>query len=681
MTTNQTPDNNSSRPKTKKTKKPQGPIRWNAIVPLLVFFLLNFIYFHFFFDGHMKSLIEWSGYKALGAEVNVTEFKSSFTNGNVELNKIELTNKEQPQFNSIELSRVQFDLSIDALLRLKFVIENIAVEGVQFQSKRASPGKVAPPEPVVENGPSFTAQLQKNALGKLEKDNKSNIIGDIALFLKNGDINSQLKGFEDQIASKKMAEELNIKWAQKQKEWDQNIKTLPKESEFNGLKERFSKIKYKDFKSLDEVNNSVNEFNSLKKDVDVKVQAIKETKSKLTTDVAAIQADYKNLEKQIKDDVDIVKSKFKIPKLDAGSFAKSLFMNYLTPYAQKLDRFKDMAEKYLPPKYSKMVTSKLDKVENKLKGKKTTAVATKDEDIDDTIQPHPRSKGVSYEFPITTGYPLFWIKNISISSKSNASVDYGDIAGTITNITSNQRQINKQTELKLTGDFNSQNIHGIRAFAAFNNLKASPEVTFNFDVGSYPLANLALIDSPDAGIKIPASKNTLSVQGKTIGFKNYDLKMKNEFKDVKFDITAKDKTISDILIGTFATIPNFDVTATARGDLSDLAMDINSTLGAKLEAAFNGLLQKKLDEVNKLVKEKIDQEIAKQKEQLNSQVAKLSGGYLTDINQAQSKLDDQKKLADERINASKKDLENKAKGKVEEEGKKAIDDLKKKFGF
>ena len=661
-----------------QNKKTLGIIRWNALVPLFIFILINFIYFHFFFDYHMKSIMEWAGYKALGSELNIKEFKSSFTNGSIEINKIEFTSKEKPQFNSIKLNTVKFDLSIDALLRLKFVIENITVDGVQFLSKRSYPGRVAPPEPVDPNAVTFTSKLKNKALNKLESENQNNLIGDIALFLKNGDINSQLKGFEDQLVSKKMANDLNLKWIQKQKDWDQNIKSLPKEADLNQFKDRFGKIKYKDFKSVDELNTSVNEFNSLKKDVESKVQTVNETKNNLTADVTAIQTDYKNLEKQIKIDVDTIKNKFKIPKIDAGHFAKSLFMTYFTPYIEKLDRYKSMAEKYLPPKYSKMVSDRIETVENKLQGQKTNQAAP---EIDDTIQPHPRAKGVSYEFPVTTGYPLFWIKNISISSKSNATTDYGDLSGTITNITSNQRQIKKQTELKISGDFKSQNIFGIKAFGTFNNLKSAPEVNFDLDIVSYPLLNLALVESPEAQIKIPASKNSLSIQAKTVGFKDYDLKMKNDFKDVKFDVTAKDKTINDILSGTFTNIPQFDVTATARGTLTDLNLEISSTLGAQLEAAFRGLLQKKLDEVNKLVKEKIDQEINKQKSQLNDQISKLTGGYMTNINQAQSKLEDQKKLADERINIAKKDIENKAKSKIEDEGKKALDDLKKKFGF
>ena len=107
-------------------KKSQSLIRWNAIIPFLIISVLVYLYFLLFFDLHMKKTIEWVGYKALGSEVNVGQFKSSFIKGNVQISKIELTNKENPNFNSLELADIRFDLNWDALLRVKFVIEDVS---------------------------------------------------------------------------------------------------------------------------------------------------------------------------------------------------------------------------------------------------------------------------------------------------------------------------------------------------------------------------------------------------------------------------------------------------------------------------------------------------------------------------------------------------------------------------
>ncbi len=651
-----------------KNKMPQksGIIRWNAIIPLVIFCLLTFAYFHFFFDSNMKSLIEWGGYKALGTEINIQKFDSSFTKGSVQISKIEITDGQKPDFNSLEISSIQFDVNWDALLRMKIVIEEMSAEGLQFMSKRTRKGRVAPPAPP-SNEPSFTDQLQGKAINKLSKDYENNILGDVASFLKSGDINAQLKNMENTLASKKMAEDMKTKWSGKQTEWDQKIKTLPTEKDLSSFKTRFDGIKYKDFKTPDELKTSVDQFNSLKSDVDTKIKIVDTAKNNLTDDLKSVQTDYQNLEKQIKTDIDQIKTRFKIPKLDAGQFAKSLFMQYLTPYTQKLDRYKATAQKYLPPKYAKMLDKNTD--------------SSKKEPDDDTIQPHPRANGVTYEFPVLKGYPLFWIQTVKISSRSNAQADYGDINGTIKNITSNQRQIQKPTTLNVTGDFKSKNVNGIKANATFNNMKSVPEVDFNLLVSSYPLEKLDLLQSGDGSIQIPKATNSLSIDGKTIGFKNYEISLLNNFKNVSFETSAKEKIVDDILKQTFSTITDFDLKAKASGELKDLNMEISSSLGDKLQAAFSSLLQKKIDEVNAQNKAKIDAEIGKVKKDIDDQVNALKTKYTGELTRAQTQLDGQKKLADERIDQSKKDLENQAKNKLQNEAQKAAEELKKKLGF
>ena len=675
---NQNPNSSSSAPhtihitgpiKSNKTKKPKGIIRWNAIIPFFIFILLCYVYFHFFFDAHARSLIEWGGYKAVGAEVNIANFKSSFTQGKVSVDKIEITSSEKPEFNSLEIANVRFDLNWDALLRMKFVVEDMAAEGLQFMSKRTRPGKVAPPEPSKPDEPSFTDQLKAKAMGHLDKKMENNILGDIAGFLKGGDVNQQLKNIESTLTSKKLADDLSKKWTQKKTEWDGTLKALPNQNDLNSFKSRFEGIKYKDFKTPQELEASVNQFNALKKDIEDKAKVVDSAKNNLNSDLQSVQSDYQNLNQQIKTDIDSLKTRFKIPKLDAAQFAKSMFMDYLTPYTIKLDHYKKTAQKYLPPKYARLLDPQKEKDKQA------------QEKVNDSIQPLPRDVGQSYEFPITTGYPLFWIQNVKISSKSNAQVDYGDIAGTIKNITSNQRQINKETTLDVKGDFKSQNVFGINMNAAFNNIKAIPEVRFGLDVGKYFIHGIDLVNSGDGQINIPQSNNSLSIQGKTIGFKTYDISLRNEFKDVAFNVTAKDPTVNDILKSTFAAINNFDLKASAKGEIKNLDIDISSSLGQKLEQSFGALLQKKLDEVNAQIKAKIDEEVGKARKQVEDQVNALKNQVQGEVNKAQAQIDQQKKLIDDRIAQAKKDLENQAKNKLQDEAKKAADDLKKKLGF
>lgn len=643
--------------------KTQSLLRWNAIIPFLIVSVLAYLYFLFFFDLHMKKTIEWVGYKALGAEVNVGQFKSSITGGNVQITKIELTNSEKPEFNSIELGDIRFDLKWDALLRAKFVIEEIAVDGVQFMSKRAFTGKVAPPEPPSDK-PSFAQQLQDKAINKLEKENQSNILGDTAQFLKTGKFDDQIKSIEDQLVSKKLLQEMNVKWSVKKTEWDSKIKALPTGQELKVLNEKLSKVKIKDFANLQELDASVKEVQAIVSETEGKSKQIQDLKTQLDTDLKSIDVDYKNIDQQIKNDTEKLKSHLKIPKIDAASFAKTLFMSYLTPLTKKLDTYKALAEKYLPPKYAKMVAGKKGEPE-----------------IDNSIQPHPRTDGTSYEFPLKNGYPLFWIQKISLSSKSNNQADYGDFSGLISHITSNQQQIGHPTTAKIDGNFNKLNIKGIQLNALLNNMSKDSLIEFEFGINSYPISDLQLLQSKSGSISIPATDSQLSASGKITGFKNFDIKLNNTFNNVKFLISSEDKTIDEILKSSLGSISKFDLQASAKGELQDLSIDIRSSLAGDLEKSFQSLLQNKINEANAQLQKAISGEIDKLKSQLTSQVDSLKNQTQAELKKIQGQIDEQKSQAEAKIAQAKKDAEDQAKKKIQQDGQKQLDDIKKKLGL
>lgn len=672
-TENQKPKDSQNKP---KVYKEGGLIRWSAVIPFFIILALCAVYFKLFFDSHMKSALEWGGYKALGSEVNIAKFESSFIKGNVNISGLQITSAEQPDFNSIELGSIRFDVNWDALLRLKFVVQEMAVENVQFMSKRKYRGKVAPPPPP-SNEPSIVSEVKDKAIGKIDEKGKGNLLGDLSAFLQTGDYKAQLNDIESQLKSKQMANDLKTKWDTKQKDWDVKLKALPTEADFKSYKIKFEAIKVKDFKNPQELDASVKQFNALKSEVDAKLKIVNDTKNEFNNDLAQMKLDYKNLDEQIKADITSVKDRLKIPKLDSKQIAKSIFMDYLNPYIAKLDKVNKLAEKYLPPKYSKMVNEKLDP-KAILAGKKKKPVEKED---DDSIQPHPRANGVTYEFPVANGYPLFWIQSVKISSKSNAQVDFGDIAGEIKNIVSNQRQIGKQTEMHIAGDFKSQNIQGLKVDAFLNNLKEEPAAGLDFSVASYPLQAISLMQNNDGTIAIPKASVNIAARAATVGFKEYNIGLTNTFNSVQFDLQAKEKIVEEILRNAFTQLTTFDLKAEAKGSLSSLDVDVSSSLGDKLQDALSASVKQKIDELNKEIKLKIDNEIGKVKADIEKQISSLTKGYVNNVNDVQGKLDAQKNIADEKIAQAKKDIENKAKNELQDKAKKAAEELKKKLGF
>jgi uncharacterized protein (TIGR03545 family) len=649
--------------KPQKIKKPKGAIRWEAIIPFTIISLLIVLYFHFFFDTHLRKGLEWAGYKAIGAEVNIADLKTSFFDASLRVQGIEITDAEKPTHDSIKIGDIRFSMLWDALLRVKVVVNEAAVEQIEFGVLRKYPGKVKPPEPP-SNEPSAVAKeadrLKQEALKKAEEETSDNVLGDVIALLAGGNSQAQLTKLQDSLPSKAMLEKFEADFKVKQKAWDDRLKTLPQGKEVQALGDRLNKIKYKDFKNPQELQHSLQELDSVAKEADSKYKTIQSASDDLSKDLKTVDAQFKDIEKQIKLDVKSLEQHFRIPKMDASSMSKAVFRRYLSPYLAKFERYRSLAEKYMPP--------------NLLKKKGT-------DETDVAIQPHPREKGISYEFGRPNSYPLVWIKKTAVSSQAGLTPNAGNIRGEILDITTHQALIGKPTVATLSGDFPAMEIFGFLLKMTLDNRKAPSLIDYQFNVKSYPLEGKELVNSPDVQISFDKAIGTLGINGKLVGLKELSLHMNNEFSKVAYKITAKEKVAEEILKAVFAGIPMINLTVDGQGMLPAVPLSINSNLGPELGKGFEKQIQAKIDEAHKQIDAYINQQVGAKKADLEKQINAAKSQVDNEVKKVQAQLDKEKKTAENKVNDAKKDAENQGKKQLEKEGKKQLDDLKKKFGL
>lgn len=669
---NNTPNNPSINNSTKsaqpvKKVKKLGPIRWNAIIPFTIIVAIFALYMHFFFDKHLKNAIEWGGFKALGAEVNVGDLKTSFFTAHMEIKNIQVTNAEKPTHNSIEVGDIRFGMLWDALLRAKAVVNEVAVENIKFGTKRASPGKVAPPQPPPK-GPGFTEQMKDSFLDEAEKQYDNNVFGNLVALMKGGSSEAQLQEIENKLPSKKMAQDLEKFVKEKEKYWNEKSKTLPQQKEIQALSDRMSKVKYKDFKTPMELDQSIKEVDAIIKEGDAKYKLVDATLKEFNTDLAKIQTDLKALEAQIKVDVDTLKQYFKIPKLDAKSLGRAVFLKYLSPYVAKFNTYKAMAMKYLPPKYSQ-------KIANIGKKEKITT-----EDEAEELVPHVRTDGVTYEFGKPNAYPLVWVKLVSISSQAGASAESGNVAGKITNITTNQNLIGKPTELDVRADFPAMGVSGGKVYASFDNRPAESIIKYDMAVGGYPIAQKELVKG-DVAIAFEKAVGSMSLKGSLVGFKKFEANLNNSFSKIQYKIESNNQVVKDILVNTFKGIPVVTLNAEGHGELPSIDFNIETNLGEELQKGISREVNAKIEEAKQKAQKIIDEEIGKNKKLIEQEIAKFKSQYEGEIKKVQDQIEGQKKAGEQKINEAKKSAENQAQGALKKEGEKALEDIKKKLGW
>ena len=655
-------ENTTTAPKPPKKK---SIFRWGAIVPFAVICAIVGLYFHFFFDFQLRKGLEWVGYKVMGVEINIADIETSVFRASFRMQGLEITDSETPTQDSIKIGDIRFGMLWDALLRAKIVVNEAVIDQIEFGIPRAHPGKVKPPEPP-STEPGFASKqaekLKEAALKETQAQTEDNVLGDVVALLGGTDSNAQLDKLQSSLPSKAMLEKFEADFKVKQKGWEERLKTLPQGKEIQALGDRLGKVKTKDFKSPQEIQQSLQEIDSILKDADAKYKQIQSTSDALNKDIKETDAQYKILEAQIKIDIKELENHFHIPKIDAKSLSRSIFKKYLGPYLDKANRYKALAEEYLPPKF----THKKDK----------NAKAD-----DDQIQPHPRATGTTYEFGRPNSYPLVWIKRAAISSQAGTSKYAGNIKGEILDITTHQRLVGRPTVATIEGDFPSHELSGLLLRLSLDNTKDESLVTYQVGVASYALLGKELVNSPDVQIAFNKAYGSLKMNGDLKGLKLFTMNLENQFTKIDYKVSAKNEIADSILKAVFAGIPVVTLSAQAHGELPTPNLEVNSNLGPELQKGFERQLQAKIEEAKKKIQAFVDQQIGAQKARLDGEISKSKDQVNKEVQKVQAQIDGEKKQAESKLDASKKDAENQGKKKLEEQGKKALDDLKSKFGL
>ncbi|MBX2987360.1 MAG: TIGR03545 family protein [Bdellovibrionaceae bacterium] len=650
--TNQTP--------AKKTKA-KGPVRWEAVIPFTIVVLLTVLYVHFFFDGHLRRALEWGLGAGLGAQVDVADLKTSFTSAHLSVKGIDLTDSEQPSRNSLSVGEIRFGMSWDALLRAKILVNEAVVDKIEFGKPRGRPGWVKPPEPpkADDGSPSMAEKLKQEALEKVQQKYDQNVFGDLAAILGGGSAQVQLDKIDQSLNSKKMAQALEAQVKAKQQEWNERLKALPKASEFQALGDRMKAVKTKDFKSPQELQQSLQQLDAIFKEADAKVKSLQQAGQDLDGDVKKIDAEVKALEAQIKADVKSLEAHFKIPQIDAKALVMALFRKQIDKYMGKVQTYKALADKYVPPNLLKKGTDKPDP----------------------SMQPRPRAQGVSYEFGRPNSYPLFWVKRTAVSSQAGASAYAGNIQGEILDITSNQVLINKPTIANIAGDFPGMGISGFSTKLTVDNRQEASLVELLAAVKSYAIDGRDLISGGDVNIAFAKATGGVGVKATLKALKELDLSFDNRFQNIDYQIAAKSELVDTLLKSIFKSIPVVTVDGRFSGTFPRINTSLNSNLGPELQKGLEREVNAKIAEARLKIEKYVQDEVGKYKAQIDAEVAKIKQQVSGELKKVQEQADAQKKQAEARADQAKKDAENSAKKSVEKEATKAAEELKKRLGL
>ena len=610
--------------KDKKKKGPKGPIRTGAVVPFIVFVALTIVFGMFFLDSTLKKAFEYGGTQANGAEVNIGEVVTSFSNLSIEIKDVQFTNKDRPIMNNFVIGKMQFAMLWDALLRGKIVIEDISVKDILVLTKRKSAGFVVPPLPPEEQAEED--KKVKEVLNKAQEEFKGNIFGDIAGVM-SGDKSNISDGAKGDLESKKKLAALQVEMKNREKKVSSTLKNLPTKAEMNALQNRFNKIRWKDIGNLAKAPKVLKEIDKLKRDADKMIKAYNNANKVVNNHISYVNNATKEIPKFVEADVKAIQKRMKLPSIDTKSIAQMLFGDEILKKMNMAQEYHGKVKKYLPPK------------------------KTAEEKAAQKVKIAKRKIGVNYKFGTPKSYPLFWTKEVDINSQNSQ----GKIAGKITDITNDQNQIGAPTLLMIKGDFPGISVRDVKLKGSFDHRNGAHD-SFHAVVGSYPVEDKALSNTDDVKFIIKKS------DGNSIFSAKFDddvvsFKVDNYFKNIVYNNSAKDKSMDLVLKGVAKSTKTISLKAKARGKWNNLKWDIKSNLAAAIQNTVKRQIQAKIDETKKKIRQDVVRQVAGEKAKIMKQVNDAKAQYTKAVSDGKKQLDGFKN----KINKKKKKEEKKAK--------------------
>lgn len=633
----------SKEAKTNKSRS-KGPIRFEAIIPIAIILGLIWGYSVFFLDGHIRRAIEYVASRFHGAEVNVASLRLSFTEPSITVEGIELTNKDNPKQNIVAIDRIRFALIWDALLRAKIAISESSLNGLSLYSPRKNPGEVyPPPPPKPDTEPSVSQKISTELKAEAEAKTKNNIFGDIANVLGGTDASSQLSQIRDQLQAEAKIKELQSSLNSKKSEWTKKIDELPKPEAAKAVLDKIRATKI-DFSNPATAKSQLESVKADIAKVDEMVKAYQSGQKNIEQDIASFNASLKEIDEATRKDLEALQSRLKIPSIDKDSITKSLLSQVLGDKLLKLTAFIDKAKAYIPDR-------------------KDDAKDEKPEFV-----PHPRSNGRTYKFPVTTGYPMFWLKKAELSSKSTPDGFSGDFDGKILNVTTDPKLIGSPTVVEMGGNAPKQELKDIKMRLVLDYRGKSGTGDLDLAVGSHPMPEQSFVNSSDVTFALQPSTASLKSHAKFTG-SDLDAKIEETISQPIFKTSAKSSVVDEALKTAVGRIKQLSMKITLAGNFSNQKIGLDSNLGSELAAGLQAHVKEKLEQTRAKLKSFVDGRIGSERAKVTAEYTKLQGSF-SDLlkgkdgefknlqSELQKALKDKTKLDSDK---SKKDLEKKAK--------------------
>ena len=503
----------------------------------------------FFLDNFVKRMIEQVGTSLAGAEVDLAAADVKLFPLGITLNGLQVTNPEEPATNSLECTRIAFSLDGLNLLRRKVIVNEMAAEGVRFDTKRARPGRVPkPPEKKPE---------EKSA--------------SLSLSLSMPDARKILE--TEQLDSPKLIDAAGADLAKGQDQWQKRMNELPDRAAIDAYKARMQKIKGSRKSGIAGITGELSEVRALTRDLEQELERLKKSRTAFSADLSSAQKLVANMQEEPMKDVRRLRDKYGISASGLQNMSQVLFGDSIGSWI----RTSLLWYNRLQPVFRSAAVKKGDK----------------------QVAKPLRGRGVDVRFKESRPLPDFLITRTAVS----AEIDAGTLAGTIRNITPEQQVLGSPLTFSFSGE-KLKTAQAMELTGALNHVAPSKaEDTSRFALRGYQVKDLVLSGSKDLPVTLQEGRLDLDLQARKTAHALTG-KLVVKVRDARLSAGSGNASgpLASAIKASLSKVSQFTLTADLAGTPENYDVKITSDLDRVLKDSVGRVVKEQSDRLEKELK-------------------------------------------------------------------------------
>lgn len=590
---------------------------------------------HFFItDRLIERRLETAASRLNGALVELDGFDLSLLDLRVRWARLQVADPDDTMKNLFETGAADFNVGLAPLFRKKFIIEELRMQNIRAGTDREKDGGL--PRSLRREKSPFMRKMEE----RLE-DTASRIpVFDPDLLTRDIDIEGMWSSLTLESPGKIRA--LRDELGAALDRWEERSASLPSPDTVDELKNRVASIRPQDADTAEELARSLERANAAREDVSSHLEDVESMLSRFDEETRGVARLDARISGYIEEDYQRALALAELPDLSRESIAEMLFGESIVARVEKISGIVGRVRRYT--------------------GRFRALVPEKEKT--------PRLRGQDIPFVREQTLPKLWIKAVALSGEIRSV----DLSGTVSNVVSSQRTIDRPTRLDLSGarpDRAALNLSGV-----IDHRGDVPVEEFSLGLVELPMKDMSLTGFPLLPGTVSGGRADLVA---SIRFSGDDMEARVRFtgRGVSFAPVEKTAGMSDLMHEAARSlaraIDRVDLQATMRVVDDRLTLDMTSNLDGLVADRLDDLLSEELGEARRVVESRIHAKVDGLALEVEESLTRREQEIRSRIESVRSTLTEQSHILEEKRNRLEDALESQ-KSEARRKAEKGLED-------